>query len=236
MVSLLDRELKFLFTSPLFIGLELIPVMLITILDVAGQDFKGPLLEIIPSNLLPIVWLMIIFYSTYFELELWRKTFLNKNAKLRVYASSSPYTPFLMHCIASLVLLELKTLVFILPYLLRQQLSNLPLFLAATHVNWFFSISVGTILSKDVFNKMADSAANFLCILIFSVIALLIINAKIDSKSVSLAQYWPALVPSSNEVPPELITAVIFLISLVLFAIAVYANSSIAKRLLLGDP
>jgi len=234
LVSLLDRELKFLFTSPLFIGLELIPVILITILDVAGQDFKGPLLEIIPSNLLPIVWLMIIFYSTYFELELWRKTFLNKNVKLRVYASSSPYTPFIMHCIASLVLLELKTLVFILPYLLRQQLSNLPLFLVATHVNWLFSLSIGTILSQDVFNKMADPAANFLCILIFSVIALLIINAKIDSKSISLAQYWPALIPFSSEVPPES-TTIIFLISLVLFAIAVYANSSIAKHLLLGS-
>ncbi|MEM3712384.1 MAG: hypothetical protein QXR97_02455 [Thermoproteota archaeon] len=234
MVSLLDRELKFLFTSPLFIGLELAPVMLITILDVAGQDFKGPLLEIIPSNLLPIVWLMIIFYLTYFELELWRKTFLNKNVKLRVYASSSPYIPFIMHCIASLVLLELKTLVFILPYLLRQQLSNLPLFLAATHVNWLFSLSIGTILSQDVFNKMADPAANFLCILIFSVIALMIINSKIDSASVSLEKHWPALIPSSSEVPPES-TTIIFLISLVLFAIAVYANSSIAKHLLLGS-
>ncbi|MEM2607715.1 MAG: hypothetical protein QXT87_00535 [Thermoproteota archaeon] len=235
MVSLLDRELKFLFASPLFISLELAPVVLITILSIAGPDLKGPLENIVPPVLLPIVWLTIIFYSTYFELKLWSREFLSNDVKLRVYSSSSPYIPFLMHCIASLILLELKTLVFILPFLLRNEAQNLLIFIIATHVNWFFSLSVGTILSKDVFNKMADSAANFLCILIFSVIALLIINAKIDSKSVSLAQYWPALVPSSSEVPSELITAVIFLISLVLFAIAVYANSSIAKRLLLGD-
>ncbi|MEM1554878.1 MAG: hypothetical protein QXJ72_08360 [Thermoproteota archaeon] len=229
MVSLLHRELKFFFTSPLLISLELAPVILIMILNITKS-----LQDIIPKELLPVVWLAIIFYSTYFELELWRKTFLSKGFKLRVYSSSSPYVPFLMHCIVSLVLLELKTLVFILPYLLGNGLQNPLMFIIATHVNWLFFLSIGTILSQDVFNKMADPVANFLCILIFSVIALLIINSKTGSASVSLEKHWPAFIPSSSEVPPES-TTIIFLISLVLFAIAVYANSSIAKHLLLGS-
>ncbi|MCS7138785.1 MAG: hypothetical protein NZ873_01855 [Crenarchaeota archaeon] len=222
MVTLFDRELKFVFTSPLFISLELVPA----ILSIAVQN-------IIPSKLLPIVWLMIIFYSTYFELELWRKSFLKKNIKLMVYTSSSPYTPFLIHCIVSLLLLELKTLIFILPYL---NLQNLSIFLTATHVNWLFSLSLGTILSRDVFNDMADSTANFLCILVFSTIALLIINSTTaDSQvSFSLKSYWP--IPSVNSADINIINNIIavFLISTILFAIAIYANSMVTKRLLLG--
>lgn len=225
MVSLLDRELKFFFTSPLFISLELTPVILITVLKVAE------LLDIITQELLSVMLLAIIFYSTYFELELWRKTFLNKSVKLKVYSSSSPYIPFLMHCITSLVLLELKILILLLPYihLLFSELQNLLMFFITIHINWLFSLSLGTILSKEVFNRIADSTASFLCILIFNVIFLLILNNKI-----SLAPYWPIppLFTDKNLYLPYL--TAFSLMSLLLFIIAVYTNSKITKRLLLG--
>lgn|GEM_PF-1646952 len=237
MASLAGRELKFFFTSPLFISLELVPVMLITILDIAGPNFQGPLREVIPIGLLPIVWLMIVFYSTYFELELWRKGFLNKGVKLKVYTSGSPYTLFLGHSAVSLVLLELKTLIFLLSFLSSPDFGQIIMFLIATHVNWLFSISIGSIFSKEVFPKLADSTAVFLCILIFNAVTVLIVNSQVSSQIppvFSLAQYWPTPSLEDNKEigslldPPFL--AVSFFV-LMLFTIAVYLNSMVVKGL-----
>lgn len=242
MASLAGRELKFFFTSPLFISLELAPIMLITILDIAGPGFNGPLPDVIPNSLLPIVWLMIVFYSTYFELELWRKGFLSKGVKLKVYASGSAYTPFLGHSAVSLVLLELKTLIFLPSFLIGPNSINLSdfgqivVFFVATHINWLFSLSIGGIFSKEVFHKLADSTAVFLCILVFNVIAVLIVNSYIfssKSPSLTLAQYWPTPSLENNGIESLLELPFLFfsLLSLILFIVAVYVNSMIFRSL-----
>lgn len=236
MTSLTSQELKFFFTSPLFMSLELAPVILITILGIAGPDFKGPLQDIIPPGLLPIVWLMMVFYSTYFELELWRKGFLSKSVKLKFYTTGSPYAPFLEHSVVSIVLLELKTLIFVLPYFLLKNPGQILVFFFATHVNWLFSLSIGSIFSKEVFNKMKDSTETFLCILIFNAIIVLIVNSQVSSQGhsvLSLAPYWPT--PSlENEgigsLPMLPSLAVLFTV-LMLFIVAVYVNSTVVKGL-----
>ncbi|MEM2941040.1 MAG: hypothetical protein QW304_05770 [Thermoproteota archaeon] len=229
MASLAGRELKFLFTSPIFISLELVPVVLITIMGLTGN-----LTLIIPNDLLPIVWMMIVFYSTYFELELWRKGFLNKGVKLKAYASGSPYALFLEHSAVSLVLLELKTLIIIPSFLSSTDIGFLEIivFLIATHINWLFSISVGSIFSKEVFNNMKDSVDVFLCILIFNAIVVLIANSKYQS-SYSLNGLWPT--PSLENGGAESFLRLPFLtvslIILMLFIVAVYVNSMVVKGL-----
>jgi hypothetical protein len=232
LASLAGRELKFFFTSPLFISLELVPVMLIAILN-----FAGALNDVVPDNLLPIVWLMIVFYSTYFELELWRKGFLNKGVKLKVYTSGSSYAPFLGHFAASLILLELKTVIFILSYLMSLQIWNLVMFLVVTHVNWLFSLSIGSIFSKEVFPKLADSTAVFLCILIFNAVTVLIVNLQVSSQVppvFSLAQYWPTPSLEENKEIGSLLNPSFLAVSffvLMLFIITVYLNSMVVKGL-----
>ncbi|MEM2087694.1 MAG: hypothetical protein QXF52_03355 [Thermoproteota archaeon] len=233
MASLAGRELKFFFTSPLFIILELAPVILITILN-----FAGSLKDVIPNSLLPIVWLLIVFYSTYFELELWRKGFLSKGVRLKVYTIGSPYAPFLGHSIVSLVLLELKTLIFIPPFLLNGlDFWKITVFLVATHVNWLFSLSIGSIFSKDVFNKMKDSIEVFLCLVIFNAIVVLIVNSQIvnsqNQSPYSLNGLWPmpSLENGGTTSLSELPFMTVSFFILILFIVAVYVNSMVVKGL-----
>lgn len=176
---------------------------------------------------------MIVFYSTYFELELWRKGFLSKGVKLKVYTTSSPHAPFLKHFVVSLVLLELKTLIFIPPFLLNKlDFGGITVFLVATHVNWLFSLSIGSIFSKEVFNRMKDSVEVFLCILIFNAILVLIVNSQ-NQSPYSLNVLWP--MPSLEDKGTASLLempfmAVSFFI-LILFIVAVYVNSMVVKGL-----
>lgn len=233
MVSLLSQELKLFFTSPLFISLELVPVVVTTALKIVGGISSD---LAVPDKLLAIIWLMLILYSTYFELEMWRKWFLNKGIKIKIYTSGSPQTPFLIHSVASLVLLEFKTLVFVSPYLLSSSIQVTPLlfFIITTHVNWLLSLSLGNVFSKEVFNKLSDSTASFLCMSIFNTIVFLAFNQCLpQSFPLFSIVPWPA--PSlenvglSNLAHPVLLVSSI--ISIVFYAIAVYVNSNAAKSI-----
>ncbi len=233
MVSLLSQELKLFFTSPLFISLELAPVVVTTVLKIVGGISSD---LVVPDKLLAIIWLMLVLYSTYFELEMWRKWFLNKGIKIKIYASGSPQTPFLMHSVASLVLLELKTLVFVLPYLLLSsiEIPSLPFFITATHVNWLLSLSIGNVFSKEVFNKLSDSTASFLCVSIFNTIVLLAFSQCLPQSFPLFSMVtWPF--PSLENAGVNNLTEPVFLVfsivSIVFYTIAVYVNSNAAKSI-----
>lgn len=233
MVSFFSQELKLFFTSPLFISLELVPVVVTTVLKIVGSISSN---LVVPDKLLAIIWLMLVLYSTYFELEMWRKWFLNKGIKIKIYTSSYSQVPFMMHSFASLVLLELKTLVFILPYLLLSpvQISSLLFFMIATHVNWLLSLSIGNIFSKEAFSKLADSTASFLCVSIFNTIIFLSFNQCLSlPASIFSTVPWP--MPSLEDGGVNNLTEPVFLVvsilSIVFYAIAVYVNSNTAKSI-----
>lgn len=231
MVSFFSQELKLFFTSPLFISLELVPVVVTAVLKIVGSD-------LVPDKLLAIIWLMLVLYSTYFELEMWRKWFLNKGIKIKIYTSGYSQVPFLMHSFASLVLLELKSLVFILPYLPSVQISSLLFFMIATHVNWLLSLSIGNIFSKEAFSKLADSTASFLCVSIFNTIIFLSFNQCFSSPA-SLFSMVPWPVPSLENDRVNNLNEPVFLVvsilSIVFYAIAVYVNYNAAKSIRMDD-
>jgi hypothetical protein len=239
LVGLVDRELKFFLTSPVLVSLELFPVLSLGILKIIEKHLEVIKIVIIPDNLLAVVWLMLIFYSTYFELEVWRKSFLNRGTMLKVYTISSPYAPFLKHSVVSLVLLEFKTLVFLLSMLLPSLIISqkgldflqMAAFLVATHVNWLFSLSLGNILSREVFNNLPDSAAMFLCILIFNTITVLMISQNFSQGvSLSLTQFW--LMPSLEKGLGDITTylpAILF--SIVLYIVATLLNNRISRSI-----
>ncbi|MBO3799485.1 MAG: hypothetical protein FGF52_00255 [Candidatus Brockarchaeota archaeon] len=233
MASLFSQELKLFFTSPLFISLELVSVVVIAVLKIVGSIFSD--LAVL-DKLLPVIWLMLILYSTYFELEIWREWFLNKGIKIKIYTSYSSQTPFLVHSVASLVLLEFKTLVFILPYLSLQyvQMPSLLFFMIATHVNWLLSLSIGSIFSKEAFSKLADSTASFLCVSIFNTIIFFVFNKHLSSP-IPLLPLVPWPTPSLENGGVNNLTEPVFLVasvlSIVFYAIAVYVNSNAAKSI-----
>ncbi|MGQ9478623.1 MAG: hypothetical protein ACUVQ0_01195 [Thermoproteota archaeon] len=175
---------------------------------------------------MPEAQLTIVFYTTYFELDMWRRGFLKNGARLKIYSDASPYTPFTSHSIVSLMLLELKTVIFLIPcvYSHTSGISYLIMLLAAIHVNWLFSISLGGLLSKDVFKDMAESTATFLCISILSSIGILILT-----NTENLALYWPIPNPSDASLLSSL-HALLILIFIIIYVVAVYTNSVVARR------
>lgn len=225
MVNLIDRELKFFFTSPLFMGLELASAALVAYIMYYSTVLSG----FVNVNLLPVAWVIIVLYSTYFELEIWRRGFLNNGVKLKIYASKSEYTPFLAHSLVSLILLELKTLIVLISL---QTLSlDLMHFLLATHGYWLFSLSVGYVLSKEVLRRLASSTAIFLCVLIPSVTALLstlpgIFQSQNQSPSTNFLDAFKGL---------SLIIIIIFLVSLLLYVLALYACSRAVRNIRIDD-
>ncbi|MEM2695393.1 MAG: hypothetical protein QXU09_00440 [Thermoproteota archaeon] len=236
-MNLFLQELKLFFTSPLFISLELVSVIVIAVLKIVGGIFSN---LAVPDELLAVIWLMLILYSTYFELEMWREWFLNKGIKIKIYTSYSSQTPFLVHSVVSLVLLEFKTLVFILPYLLLSyvQMPSLLFFMIATHVNWLLSLSIGNIFSKEAFSKLADSTASFLCVSIFNTIIFLSFNQCFSSPA-SLFSMVPWPVPSLENDRVNNLNEPVFLVvsilSIVFYAIAVYVNYNAAKSIRMDD-
>ncbi|MGQ9596956.1 MAG: hypothetical protein ACUVQY_05670 [Thermoproteota archaeon] len=227
MVSLFSRELKFFFTSPLFISLEFIPLMIMDIIIYTSlpQD------QI--YSLIPIIWLMVVFFYTYLELEMWRKGFLNKGVKLKVYVSTSPIFPLLAHSLVSLILLELKTLVVWAPLAFEFQLfSSQPgellkivLFIMTTHAYWLFSISIGSIFSKDVFDELADPTAMLLCIATFGIIGSLVIYPFMGQSGKIIP------IPSLNATIDPLSSSLVLFISIMLYGVALYANSKSIKNI-----
>ncbi|MEM3523602.1 MAG: hypothetical protein QXU11_05510 [Thermoproteota archaeon] len=228
MANLIDRELKLFFTSPLFMALEIAPSLLITVL----------IYNRLYTNLLPVIWMIIVLYSTFFELELWRSEFLNRGVKLKLYVNTSEYMPFLAHSISSLILLEFKTLIVLMSSTIvativasGQFFENLVFFLLATHGNWLFSLSVGYILSKDVFRGLKSSTALFICVLLFSMIAILMLSQA--------STYWPSASPDlregagfSNFNSYVLIFLFIFLL---LYVSALFACSAAARNIRIDD-
>jgi len=234
-VNLVNRELKFFFTSPLFIGLELAPAALIGVIILSPAIYNF-------SNLLSVAWIIIVLYSTYFELETWRREFLNKGVKLRLYVNKSEYTPFLAHSLVSLILLELKTLIVLTSIVLMSPIrepvnfNDMAFFLLITHGNWLFSLSVGHIFSKEVFKGLAASTAVFLSMLIFNAVTILVVYQTFISQS--SVSYWPAasldLSKGTGFSTSPYVLIALFL-SLLLYVSALYAGSLAAKNIRIDD-
>lgn len=188
-------------------------------------------------RLMALVWMIIVLYSTFFELEVWRGNFLNKGVKLKLYVNTSEYAPFLAHSLASLVLLELKTLITLL-VILTPSIQVLPspyemgFFALATHAFWLFALSVGYIVSREVLRKPSRSTAIFLCMLIFTTVAFSVMV---------MLQY----IRSSDQVPShaffglfsrlDTFILIVLLVSLLLYVLALYACSLEAKNIRIDD-
>lgn len=225
MISLFSRELKFFFISPLFISLEFIPLMIMDIII-----YTSPPQDQI-YGLIPIIWLMVIFFYTYLELEMWRKGFLNKGVKLKVYVSTSPIFPLLVHSLVSLILLELKTLVVLTPLafqIFSLQSEELVFFIMTTHAYWLFSISIGSIFSKDVFDELADPTAMLLCIATFGIIGSLVVY-QFMVQSAGALKIIP--IPSLKATIDLLSSSLVLFISIMLYGVALYANSKSIKNI-----
>jgi hypothetical protein len=230
LVNLVDRELKFFFTSPLFISLELAPAALVAYMLYHFKFFAS----LLPVSLLSVMWVIIVLYSTFFELEIWRRDFLNKGIRLKIYTNTSEYTPFLVHSLISLILLELKTLIILTA--LRPSISDpQPLihFLIATHGCWLFSLAIGYILSKEVLRKLAGSTAIFLCVLILGVMTFMFKPSTIQSENqFSSSIFLDAFYKEQNR---SLLILVVLLISLLLYILALYACSVALRNTRIDD-
>lgn len=230
MVNLVDRELKFFFTSPLFMFLELAPVALVAYIMLysnSGLEFLQPLV-----TLLPAAWVTIVLYSAFFELEVWCRDFLNRGVKLKLYVNKSEYTPFLAHSLVSLVLLELKTLIVLTSLLAGvSSFNDLTHFLLATHGYWLFSLSFGYVFSKDVLRKIAGCTAVFLCVFILSaMISLFLIiqgQGQTQGQSSFLAEFYVG--------QRSLLILVVLLVSLLLYISALFACSAAARNVRIDD-
>ncbi|MCX8183541.1 MAG: hypothetical protein N3F08_03900 [Crenarchaeota archaeon] len=229
MANLIDRELKLFFTSPLFMILEFAPAALVAYIIVnSNWEFFKP---IIP--LLPVTWMMIVLFSTFFELEIWRKEFLNRGVKLGLYVNMSEYTPLLIHCLVSLILLELKTVVVLIPSihsLSDEVISSLMYFLLITHGNWLFSLSFGSVFSEEVFRKLASSKAAFLCVIVFSLMTL-VFSATVTPNQQSPSSFLDIF---KSDVSFRLIVAILIL-SVVLFFSTLFACSRVVMNIRIDD-
>ncbi len=231
MANLLDRELKFFFTSPLLIVLELAPAALLAYIIVYSANFE----HLVP--LLPVAWVMIVLFSTFFELEIWRKEFLNRGVKLGLYVNTSEYMPLLVHSLVSLILLELKTLIVLTPsinFLRGEVISSLMYFLLITHGNWLLSLSFGYVFSEEVFRKLASSKAVFLCLIVFSLMTLVFSAAVKLNQQSSQSSTPPFLKMFESDVLFKLIIAILIL-SVVLFFSALFVCSIVARNVRIDD-
>jgi hypothetical protein len=235
-VNLIDRELKFFFTSPILIVLELAPAALVTYITLySGAVFLKPLVP-----LLPVAWVIIVLYSTFFELEVWRREFLNRGVKLKIYTNTSEYTPFLAHSLVSLILLELKTLIVLIPSVRLltspEVFASLTHFLLVTHGNWLFSLSFGCIFSGEIFRKPAVSIPVFLCVLVFSLTTFVFSAVTIPAINQPPDQSPPSYFLNAfrTEQSFTLIVAVLIL-SVILYFSALYASSLMVRNIRIDD-
>ncbi|MEM4168990.1 MAG: hypothetical protein QXZ66_09210 [Thermoproteota archaeon] len=234
MANLFDRELKLFFTSPLVMILEIAPAALLAyIIAYSTSVLFKPLVP-----MLPVAWVMIVFFTTFFELEIWRRQFLNRGIKLGLYVNMSEYTPLLLHSLASLILLELKTLIVLTPSihsLSGEVFSSLMYFLLITHGNWLFSLSFGYFFSEDVFRKLASSKALFLCVIVLSLMTL-VFNATVmpnNQQSGQLSQSFFLDMFKSDVL--FILIVVTLILSLVLFFSALFACSLVVRNIRIDD-
>ena len=222
MVNIVDRELKLLFTSPLLIVLELASAVFLSVL------INNKVIDLIIA--LP-AWVIIVLFSTFFELEIWRRGFLNKGVKLKLYVNASEYIPFLAHSLASLLLLELKTLIVILMPSIQVQpnLNDVGFFVLATHAFWLFALSVGYVISKDVLRKLSSSTAVFLCMLIFNTVAFSVVEYIQPSGQAS----WHAFFSVFSRL--DTFALIVLLASSLLYVLALYACSLAVKNIRIDD-
>ncbi|MEM2051158.1 MAG: hypothetical protein QW506_03515 [Thermoproteota archaeon] len=226
MANLFDRELKLLFTSPLFIVLEFAPALFVAYVILYSSSF----VSVIP--LLPAVWLVIVFYSAFFELEIWRREFLNKGVKLKIFTNTSEYTPFLVHSFVSLILLELKTLIVLMSLIGGHLYFDYLLhFLLATHGYWLFSLSIGYILSKEISRKLVSSAAIFLCVLISCAVIFPFLITQGTGQSQGQSSFLNAFYVEQR----SLLILVVLLLSLLLYVLALFACSVAARNIRIDD-
>ncbi|MBO3754054.1 MAG: hypothetical protein FGF53_04155 [Candidatus Brockarchaeota archaeon] len=233
MANLVDRELKFFFTSPLLIVLELAPAALLAYIIVySNLDIFKP---IVP--LLPAAWVIIVLFSTFFELEIWRKEFLNRGVKLGLYVNTSEYMPLLIHSLVSLILLELKTLIVLTPsikFLGGEVISSLMYFLLITHGNWLFSLSFGYVFSEEVFRKLASSKAVFLCVIVFSLTTIVFGATVLRNHQSSQSSTSHFLDMFKSDVLFILIVAILIL-SVALFFSALFVCSLVVRNIRIDD-
>ena len=222
MVNIVDRELKFFFTSPLLIVLELAPAAFLSVLIYN---------KVIDTIIALPAWVIMVLLSTFFELEIWRRGFLNKGVKLKLYVNASEYTPFLAHSLASLLLLELKTLIVILIPSIQVQpsLNDVGFFVLATHAFWLFALSVGYVISKDVLRKLSSSTAVFLCMLIFNTVAFSVMEYIQPSDQASQHDFFNVFSRLDT------FALIVLLASSLLYVLALYACSLAVKNIRIDD-
>lgn len=213
--------------------LEIAPAALLAYIIVYSNS--DPFKPLVP--LLPVAWLTIVFFTTFFELEIWRRQFLNRGVKLGLYVNMSEYTPLLLHFLASLILLELKMLIVLTPLIpfLREAFSSLMYFLLITHGSWLFSLSFGYVFSEEVFRKLASSKAVFLCVIVFSFMTL-VFNGTVmlsNQKSGQSSQSFFLDMFKSNV--SFILIVVILILSLVLFFSALFACSLLVRNIRIDD-
>jgi len=229
-VNLVDRELKFFFTSPLFISLDLAPAALVAYMLYHFQFFAS----LLSVSLLSVIWVIIVLYSTFFELEIWRREFLNKGIKLKIYINTSEYTPFIVHSLISLILLELKALIVLIA--LTSSITDPELlihFLIATHGCWLFSLAIGYILSEEVLRKLAGSTAIFLRVLILGVMTFMFRPQSTGGSENQLSS--KIFLDAFKEQNRSLLILVVLLISLLLYVLALYACSVAVRNTRIDD-
>jgi len=230
LVNLVDRELKFFFTSPLFISLDLAPAALVAYMLYHFQFFAS----LLSVSLLSVIWVIIVLYSTFFELEIWRREFLNKGIKLKIYINTSEYTPFIVHSLISLILLELKALIVLIA--LTSSITDPELlihFLIATHGCWLFSLAIGYILSEEVLRKLAGSTAIFLRVLILGVMTFMFRPQSTGGSENQLSS--KIFLDAFKEQNRSLLILVVLLISLLLYVLALYACSVAVRNTRIDD-
>lgn len=232
MANLIDRELKFFFTSPLLIVLELAPAALVAYVILYSGFFQTII------HLLPTTWVMIVLFSTFFELEIWRREFLNRGFKLELYVNTSEYKPLLAHSLVSLILLELKTLIVLIPSIRfsgGEVVSSLMYFLLVTHGNWLFSLSLGSVFSEEVFRKLASSKAVFLCMIGFSLMTL-VFSATVTPNTQQPGELSPSFFIDMFKSRSSFMLIVgVLIVSVALYFLALYACSLVVKNIRIDD-
>lgn len=204
--------------------LELAPAASVAYVILYSDFFKS----VIPFiTIIWIIWIMIVLFSTFFELEVWRGNFLNRGVKLKLYVNTSEYKPFLAHSLASLILLELKTLLVILVSLQAPPSPNeIGFFVLATHAFWLFALSVGYVVSKEVLRRSSSSTAFFLYVLIFSAVTFSVMHIQQSDQTLSRFGLFSRL---------DTFTLIVLFVSLLLYVLALYACSVEARNIRIDD-
>lgn len=200
--------------------LELVPAASVAYVILYSGFFKS----VIPF--ITIIWIMIVLFSTFFELEVWRGNFLNRGFKLKLYVNTSEYKPFLAHSLASLILLELKTLIALLVILVPLQAPpsiEIGFFVLATHAFWLFALSVGYVVSKEVLRRSSSLTAFFIYMLIFSAVTF---SMPIQQSDQTLSLFGLRL---------DTFTLIFLFVSLLLYVLALYACSVEARNIRIDD-